>query len=185
MTLPGRTLAIIQVNNDLKPVQSGQIYEIEPNYFLTEEFPNLYIIPMIHNVDIHKTENVPLVVINFLIDNVYVLKGEIMSFMQDQTLNISEIVTETSTEPSPILLEEDDDIDGLQEQKRKIISEYKIEKFITSPVDIEVHRKVELQDADVTELQQNAFKELCNEFKDIFSIDSSDIGKNSSNRNGN
>ena len=41
-----------------------------------------------------------------------------MGFMQDQSLNISEIVTETSTEPSPILLEEDDDIEGLPEQKR-------------------------------------------------------------------
>ena len=177
MTLPGRTLAVIQVNNDLKPEQSGQMYEIEPNYFLTEEYPNLYIIPMMHNVDIHKTENVPLVVINFLTDNLYLSKGEIMGFMQDQSLNISEIVTETSTEPSPIWLEEDDDIEGLQEQKRKIISENKEKKFITSPADIEVHRKVELQDADVTEVQQNAFKELCNEFKDIFSIDSSDIGK--------
>ena len=44
-------------------------------------------------------------------------------------------------------------------------------------MNIEIHRKVELQDAEVTEAQQNAFKELCNEFKDIFSIDSSDIGK--------
>ena len=51
MTLPGRALAVIQVNTDLKPEQSGQMYEI-PNYFLTEEYPNLYIIPMIHNVDI-------------------------------------------------------------------------------------------------------------------------------------
>ena len=48
MILPGRTLAVIQVNNDLEPKQSGQIYEIEPNYFLTEEYPNLYIVPMIH-----------------------------------------------------------------------------------------------------------------------------------------
>ena len=40
-----------------------------------------------------------------------------------------------------------------------------------------MHRKVELQDVNVTEVQQNAFKELCNEFKDMFSIDSSDIGK--------
>ena len=40
-----------------------------------------------------------------------------------------------------------------------------------------MHRKVELQDADVTEVQQNAFRKLCNEFKNIFSIDSSDIGK--------
>ena len=91
--------------------------------------------------------------------------------MQDQSLNISEIVTETSTEPSPILLEEDDDIEGLQEQKRKIISENREKKFIASPADIEVHRKVDLQDTDVTEVQQNAFKELCSELKDIFSID--------------
>ena len=105
---------------------------------------------MIHNVDIHKTENVPLVAINLLTENVYISKGEIMGFMQGQSLNISEIVTETLTEPSPILLEEDDDIEGLQEQKGKVISENKEKKFITSPADIEVHGKVELQDADVT-----------------------------------
>ena len=85
--------------------------------------------------------------------------------MQNQSLDISEIVTETSTEPSSILLEEDYDIEGLQEQKRKIISENREKKFITSLMDIEVHRKVELQNADVTKVQQ------------IFSIDLSDIGK--------
>ena len=128
-------------------------------------------------IDVHKTENVPLVVVNFSTDSVYLLKGEIMGFMQSQSLDISEIVTETSTEPSPILLEEDDNIEGLKDQKSKTISENKIKKFITSPADIEVHRKIELQDPDVTEVQQHAFRELCNEFKDIFSIDSSDIGK--------
>ena len=86
VTLPGRTLAVIQVNNDLEPEQSGQIYEIEPNYFLTEEYPNLYIIPMIHNVDIHKTENVPLIVINFSMDDISLFKGENMGFMQNQFL---------------------------------------------------------------------------------------------------
>ena len=139
MTLPGRTVAVIQVNTDLKPEQSGQMYEIEPNFFLTEEYPNLYIIPMIHNVDIHKTENVPLVVIKFLTNSVYLLKGKVLGFMQNQFLNISEIVTETSTEPSPILLEDDDDIEELPQQKRKVTSENREKKFITSPADIEVH----------------------------------------------
>ena len=88
---------------------------------------------MIHNVDVHKTENVPLVVINFLTDSVYLSKGKIMGFIQNQSLDISEIVTETSTEPSPILLEEDNDIEGLKEWKRKIISENTEKKFITSP----------------------------------------------------
>ena len=33
-------------------------------------------------------------------------------------------------------------------------------RFITSPADIEVHRKVDLQDAEVTEAQQKAFKDV-------------------------
>ena len=177
MTLPVRALAVVYVNNDLKPEQSGQLYEIEPNHLLIEEYPNLYIIPTVHNVDVHKTENVPLVFINFSTDSVYLSKGEIMGFMQNQSLDISEILTETSTEPSPILFEEDNDIEELKEQKGKITLENIEKKFITFPVDIEVHRKVELQDTEITEAQQNAFKELCNEFKDIFSTDSSDIRK--------
>ena len=177
MSLPGRTLAIIYVNNNFSPEQSGYLYEIKPNYLLTNEYSNLCIIPMIHNVDLHKTENVPLVVINLLTDNIYLSKGEIMGFMQNQSLDISEIVTETSTEPSPILLEEDNDAEGSKEQKKEAAFEYNEKKFITSPTDIDIHRKVNLQDAEITKEQQKAFKKLCSEYKDIFSIDYGDIGK--------
>ena len=50
-------------------------------------------------------------------------------------------------------------------------------KFITSPADIDVHRKVDLQKAEITREHQEAFRELCDEYKDIFSTDSSDIRK--------
>ena len=100
-----------------------------------------------------------------------------MGFMQSQSLDISEIMTETSTEPSPILLEEDNDTDGPKEQKKEAAFEYNEKKFITYPTDIDIHRKVDLQDAKVTKEQQKAFKKLYYEYKDIFSIDSSDIGK--------
>ena len=92
----------------LVPDQSGYIYEIEPSCKLYEKYPNLCVIPMIHNVDVHKTENVPLVVINLSSDEVYFLKGETMGLMQNQSLDISEIMTETSTKPSPIIFEDDD-----------------------------------------------------------------------------
>ena len=161
--------------NNLDPEQSGQIYEIELSHYLNEKYPNLCVIPMIHNVDVHKTENVPLVVINLSADDVYLLKGENMSYMQNQSLDISEIMTETSTEPSPIVIE-DKDKEVLHEQEGEITMDLE-KKFITSPADIEVHRKVELQDADITETQRNTFKELCIEFNDIFSTDSGDIGK--------
>ena len=100
-----------------------------------------------------------------------------MGFMQSQSLDISEIMTETSTEPSPILLEEDYDTEGYDKQKKETTFENTKREFITSPTDIDVHRKVDLQNAEVTKEQQKAFKELCNEYKDIFSIESSDIGK--------
>ena len=103
-----------------------------------------------------------------MVDDISLSKGEIMGFMQSQSLDISEIMTETSTEPSPILIEEDNITEVLQEQQEN--------KFITSLADIEVHQKIELQDADVSDEHQKAFKELCDEYKDIFSVDSSDIG---------
>ena len=63
--LLGRTLAVIQVNSNLEPEQSGQIYKIEPNMMLSEKYPNIYIMSMIHNVDIYVKESVPMVLINF------------------------------------------------------------------------------------------------------------------------
>ena len=174
--IPGRTLAIVCIHNDLNPKQSGSLYEIEPNEMIIEKYPSLCIIPMIHNVDVHRTEHLPLVIINFATDDVNLLKGESMGYMSIQPLEISEIMTETSTEPS-LLICEDDEKEVLNRQEGDFIKEKVEKKFITSPADIEVHRKVELQDADITDEQRQAFKDLCTEFKDIFSTDSGDIGK--------
>ena len=128
------------------------MYEIEPCGKLNEKYPN------------------------FASDEIYLLKGETMGFMQIQSLDISEIMTGTSTEPSSIIIE-DDDKEVLNKQEREVGSENVEKRFITSPADIEVHRKVELQDADITDEQQKAFKDLCTEFIDIFSTDTGDIGK--------
>ena len=141
--LPGRTLAVIQVKSELKPEQTGQIYEVQPNEELSDKYPNIYVVLMIHNVDTYIPDTVPMVLINFSIDDVLISKGEIMGFLQNQSIDISEIRTETSIEPSPIGIGEDKEVSQNQEEK----------KFITSPTDIEVHRKVTLQDADVYDEQ--------------------------------
>ena len=101
--LPGRTLVFIHVNSNLVPEQSGQIYEVEPNMMLSVKYPNVYVVPMIHNVDTYITESAPVVLINFLVDDISISKGEIMGFLQNQSLDISDI----STEPSPLILKED------------------------------------------------------------------------------
>ena len=118
VTILERSLAVIYVNNNLSPQQSGSLYEIEPNDFIMNKYPNICIIPMIHNVDVHRTAYLPLVVINLSSDDVYLLKGEVMGFMQIQSLEISEIMTETSTEPSSITYE-DKVNEVLNEQKEK------------------------------------------------------------------
>ena len=56
VTIPGRTLAIVCVYNNLGPNQSGSLYKIELCGILHEKYSNLHVIPMIHNVDVHRTE---------------------------------------------------------------------------------------------------------------------------------
>ena len=139
VTIQGRTLAIVCVYNNLDPHQSGSLYDIEPNGALMDKYPNTCIIPMIHNVDVHRTEHLPLIIINFATDDISFSKGEIMGFMQIQSLELSEIITETSTEPSSITYE-DNVNEVLNESEGEIKMENVEKKFITSPADIEVQK---------------------------------------------
>ena len=66
--------------------------------------------------------------------------------------------------------------EGMEKEKPHcdILSE---KKFITSPADVDTHRKVKLQDAEVLDKYKVDFEKLCEEYSDIFSKDPSDIGK--------
>ena len=91
-----------------------------------------------------------------------------MGFMQIQSLDISKIVTETSIEPSFIICEDMvNEVFDVQEKEKEMIDKEK--RFITSPSDIDIHRKDNLKDAEITEEHQQAFKDLCREFNDFFS----------------
>ena len=150
VTIPGRSLAVVLVYNNLGPHQSGSMYEMVPNDTIKNKHPNICIIPMIHNVDVHRKDHLPLVIINLATDDILLLRGEIMGFMHIQSFEISEIVTETSTEPSSIICE--DMVNEVHNEQEKDKEKIDIEKrFITSPADIEIHRKVELQDANITD----------------------------------
>ena len=81
--------------------------------------------------------------------------------------NIQKIVTSTSVEMLSVEIEENQNTEAGEVEK----------KFITSPADVEVHQKVNLQDAKVTEENLQTFKELCKKYEDIFSKDSTDIGR--------
>ena len=58
--------------------------------------------------------------------------------------------------------------EGSGEQRKETSIEGNKKKFITSPADIDIHRKVNLQDAEIMKEHQEAFIELCGEYKNIF-----------------
>ena len=89
-----------------------------------------------------------------------------MGHLEPSFTEIGEIIKEDWSDP----VESDEE----GEENTKIPLE---RKFITSPAEVNTHRKVNLQDAEVSVKYSKQFKLLCKEFEDIFSKDSTDIGK--------
>ena len=166
ITVPGRKLAVIKVSIEMDQAMDGQMFEVKPNFLLTNEHPNLVIMPMLHQVIGEKQEYIPLTLLNLAEDEtVYLKKGEILGHLEPCPITIEEIVKEDWSNS--------DKSDGES-------SELPLEKkFITSPAEVNTHRKVNLQDAQVSAKYREQFRQLCKEFEDIFSKDSTDIGKTS------
>ena len=92
-------------------------------------------------------------------------KGEILRHLEKENITVEEITTETMFQSENV---------EHTKPSCEILSE---KMFITSPADVDTHRKVKLQDTEVLDKYKKAFEELCEEYKDIFSKDSSDIGR--------
>ena len=130
------------------------MYEVKPNLLLTNEHPNLVVLPILRLVQKEKHDSIPVALINLNEDErIFLKKGEILGCLEPSPIEITEIVQK---EDESIPLEK---------------------KFITSPAEVNTHRRVQLQDAEVTEENREKFRLLCEEFEDIFSKDSTDIGK--------
>ena len=132
---------------------------------LSDEYPELVLSPTIHNVEITETQCIPFILLNLSEEGIFLRKGEILRHLEKEDITVEEITTETmlqSENMEPI------------KSNCDIFSE---KAFITSPADIDTYRKVKLQDAEVLDQYKKKFEELCEEYKDIFSKDSSDIGK--------
>ena len=164
INIPGRNLAVVSVLLDTKALQENQVYEVKPNLLLTNEHPNLVVLPMLHVVQREKHDSIPVVLINLNEDEkIFLKKGEILGCLEPSPIEVTEIVREECNKVGEIDEKEDESI-PLEK------------KFITSPAEVNTHRKMQLQDAEVTEEYREKFRLLCKEFEDIFSKDSTDIG---------
>ena len=71
VSIPGRTLAVVQVDSTLTKEQSNHLYKVKSNHLLMNDKPNLHILSTIHKVEVYKPSKVPFVAINFSSDSIY------------------------------------------------------------------------------------------------------------------
>ena len=192
MDIQARSIVVITTKADFQIQDQGKIFEGKPVEEFTINHPNLITLPIVHKTDTENRENVPYMLINLSNDDEHILKGEEIAIMEELMVNSDQIYKEADKQENKEQLKSD-----LKVRKDEIHFEEEInymddeivisvgesdeedeveEKFITSPADVETQRKVKLQNANITEIDKARFRCLCNEFEDIFSKSSEDIG---------
>ena len=91
---------------------------------------------------------VPFVIINLSAKSIFLHRHEILGFLDKTDTEICEIMTSLALEPLAV--------EVTSEQLENSLP-YREDQFISSPADILVHRKIDLQDAEVSEDIQGRF----------------------------
>ena len=92
-----------------------------------------------------------------------------MAHLDKEEVDIFEVTTQTAYNSGY-------DSDNTEKEEENL-KEPILSSFSTSPADIETHKKVELKDKEIDQKYRDQFEELCERYKAIFSVDSTDIGK--------
>ena len=88
--IPGRNLAVVSVLLNAEALQENQVYEVKPNLLLTNEHPNLVILPMLHLVQKEKYNNIPVALINLNEDErIFLKKGEILGCLEPSPIEMN------------------------------------------------------------------------------------------------
>ena len=274
ITIPSRSLMVLNAKATIDKHMEGGLHKVVPNFLLSDEYPELVLIPTVHNVEITEIECIPYILLNLSEEAIFLRKGEILRHLEKEDITIEEVTTETMLQSKDMESEKlscgdlkkmfiaspvsDDTCKKVKQQDIEALSYCKIsveeittetmlqsegmeikkphcdilsekafiassaeidahrkvklqntevlninekkyketmlqsegmenekphcdisseKKFTTSPADVDTHRKVKLQDAEVLDKYKEEFEKLCEEYNDIFSKDYSDIGK--------
>ena len=186
--IPGKSVVVVHARVNISPEQCDRLFDIVPtNEMLT--YPELVTVPVVHRTSQKTYNTVPHVLVNLREEMVFIPKGTILAELQLMSCSINQITTESYMQINEIEAQKalstndqnkptrDNNNDNDKSELGKDDMENLEKKFITSPADVDEHRKAELQDAVVTEKERNQFKQLCEEFTEVFSKSSEDIGR--------
>ena len=95
--IPGRTVAVLNVNSSIHQNYIGQFYNVRANSLLEDEYPQLQIVPTLHKVDNTNTTLIPFVMINLGEDYIFLPKGQVVGFLDAECIDVSEIELDIAT----------------------------------------------------------------------------------------
>ena len=171
--IPGRTVAVLNVNSSVHQNDIGQFYNVRANSLLKDEYPQLQIIPTLHKVDNAATTLIPFVMINLGEDYVFLPNGQVVGFLDAEYIDVSEIKLDIASVTVNAM-----DIPTTIKEKIMTKNQNTVPSdFITSPADVAGPCKADLQDFEITAEETEAFNKLCDKYADVFSDDSGDIGR--------
>ena len=136
ITIPLRSLMVLNAKATIDRHMEGGLHKVVPNFLLSDEYPELVLIPTVHNVEITKLECIPYVLLNLSEEAIFLRKGEILGHLEKEDITIEEITTETMLQCKDMKSEKLDCGDTLKEA------------FIASPVSDDTYKKVRLQDVE-------------------------------------
>ena len=136
ITIPSRSLMVLNAKATIDRHMEGGLHKVVPNFLLSDEYPELVLIPTVHNVEITKLECIPYVLLNLSEEAIFLRKGEILGHLEKEDVTIEEITTETMLQCKDMESEKLDCGDTLKEA------------FIASPVSGDTCKKVQLQDVE-------------------------------------
>ena len=170
--IPPRSLVVVDVKSGVTSDNIGQLFEVVPDTELQLEFPELQVLPMLHRVDSLTEDIIPCILVNLGDQDVWLKKEQMVAQLTNSQIDVSELSTDTTYE----MTEWDEGYQTGEEDSTPSPMTPKQTSFITSPTDVEGHRKAKLKDVQVSDEDQAQFQSLCEEFQDVFSSNSQDIG---------
>ena len=166
--IPQRSLVVLNTSCMATEENVGQLYRVRTNHLIHNNHPNLVLLSTIHRIDELVRTGIPLVVLNMSIQDIWLPASTVMVHLDPEEIDVSEVTTQTVY---------DSGYESELEQEEEPDREPPFSSFITSPADIEMHRKVKLKDKEIDQKYKEQFEALCEKYKDILSVDSTDIGK--------
>ena len=136
ITIPSRSLMVLNAKATIDKHMEGGLHKVVPNFLLSDEYPELVLIPTVHNVEITKIECIPYILLNLFEEAILLRKGEILGHLEKEDITIEEITTETMLQCK-----------DMESEKLNCGDQLK-KAFIASPVSSDTCKKVRLQDVE-------------------------------------